>query len=134
MIGFRKMGRFFVREAVDHGELVEEPEATEGGMQHIQRCYLVRSVIEDLARVDEWIHDMVLEDRIGLEGPGLFAPVGHVIIYADGFEADVTELDSLQVLVAIAQVIGKAQMRPERQFELGDELRAAREVCLDDRM
>lgn len=131
------MGRCFAREAVDRNDVVEEPEGmmgTDEAMQHIQRCYLVRSVIDDLARVDERIHDMVLEDRIGFEGPGLFAPVDHVIIYADDRRVDVTELGPLQVLVAIAQLIGKAQMRPEEQFELGDELRTAREVSLDDRL
>lgn len=137
MLGFRRMGRLFTRETINRGDASEEPEVIEdanGGMQHIQRCYLVRSVIDDLARVDERIHDMVLEDRIGFEGPGLFTPVGHVVIYADDLRADVTELSPLQVLVAIAQLIGQAQTAPEEQFAIRDELRLTREAIRGDRL
>ena len=130
MFGFRRKGRFFTRDADNREDASEQPEVIEDAsesMQHIQRCYLVRSVIEDLARVDERIHDMVLEDRIGFEGPGLFAPVDHVIIYADDLQADVTELSPLQVLVAIAQLIEHARTRSEA-FALEDEMRAARDT------
>ena len=131
MLGFRRMGRFFTREAIDRNEVSEEPEAPEdadGCMQHIQRCYLVRSVIDDLARADGRIREMVQEGRIGFVGPGCNAPVGHVIVHADDFSADMTELGPLEVLVAIAQLIGQAQQRPEELFELGNELRSAREA------
>ena len=131
MLGFRRMGRVFTREAIDRDEVSEEPEALEdadGCMQHIQRCYLVRSVIDDLARADGRIREMVQEGRIGFVGPGCNAPVGHVIVHADDLTADMTDLGPLEVLVAIAQLAGQTQPRPEEQFELDVELRSAREA------
>ena len=131
MLGFRRMGRLFTREAVErhyYGDEPEVPEGADGCMQHIQRCYLVRSVIDDLARADGRIREMVQEGRIGFVGPGCNAPVGHVIVHADDLSADMSSLGPLEVLVAIAQLIGQAQQRPEELFELGNELRSAREA------
>ena len=131
MFAFRKKGKPVVREADDHHAAAEEPGVQEGpdeGMEHIQRCYLVRNVIDDLARVDPQIHEMVLEDRIGFVGDGCNAPVGHVVVHADDLTVDMTNLGPLEVLVAIAQLIGQARLRPEGRFELRDELRSAREA------
>ena len=135
MLGFRRMGRFFTREAVDRNDVGDEPETLEeedGRMQHIQRCYLVRSVIDDLARVDDRIREMVQEGRIGFLGPGCNAPVGHVVVHFDDIAVDMTELDPPEVLVSIARLIEVALMRPRGQFDLGDELRSAREVSADN--
>lgn len=102
---------------------------TEEEIQHIQRCYLVRSVIDDLARVDPDINEMALEGRIELEGPGLFAPVGHVVLRVDDLTADMTELSALQILTGIVQMLDKARYEPSVAFALEDEMRAARDAC-----
>lgn len=103
---------------------------TEEEIQHIQRCYLVRSVIDDLARVDPDINEMVLEGRIELEGPGLFVPVGHVVLRVDDLTADMTELSALQILTGIVQMLDKARYVPSAAFALEDEMRAARDACV----
>lgn len=131
MLGFRRMGRFFTRETIDRHDVGEEPEAledAEGRMQHIQRCYLVRSVIDDLARVDDRIREMVLEDRIGLEDPGLFAPVDHVVVHVDDRRKDVTDLDALQTVAVLAQLLIDWQVKLDEPFDLGEELRTARDA------
>ena len=131
MLGFRRMGRFFTHEAVDRNDVGDEPETLEeedGRMQHIQRCYLVRSVIDDLARADSRIREMVLEDRVGLEGPGCNAPVDHVVVHVDDHRKDVTDLDAPHTDAAVAQLLIDSQIRLDGQFALVDELKTARSV------
>lgn len=76
-----------------------------GSMPHLTKCALVHGLIDSLARADPDIGEMVREDRLGFEGPGLWAPVDHVVVYADDLKADVTDLTALQTMVAIAQML-----------------------------
>ncbi len=73
---------------------------------HLAKCALVHGIIDALARVDSDIGEMVREDRIGFDGPGPWAPVDHVAVYADGLHAALT---ALQTVVAIAQLLGHVE-------------------------